>query len=94
MGKYTQEKVAGYWLYYTSKCLTEGIIHVHANKNTASRGGAAKIWVCSDGSTSVADYGRIPRKDIEVIQNWISINIDMIISEWMSNGLGGELKRV
>lgn len=62
MGKYTREKVGGYWLYYNTSCLTEGIIHVHANEPRTTRKESAKIWVHADGSSTVADYGKVSKR--------------------------------
>ena len=45
MGKYTEERIRGYILYYTVKCLGEGIIHVHANKDRMTKTSLAKLWV-------------------------------------------------
>jgi hypothetical protein len=92
MGKYITNKIGGYWLYYNSECLLEGIIHVHANKPTPKREGAAKVWVHSDGTSTVVDYGIVPKHDMKDIQKWIYNNVDLIRDEWLSNGLGGEFK--
>ena len=93
MGKYTTQKVAGYWLYYTTTCLNERIIHVHANSPKPTRSGAAKIWVYEDGSTSVAEQGKVSDRDMKVIRDWIYSNIDLIEYEWKSNGQGGVFKQ-
>lgn len=92
MPKYTRDKVAGYWLYYTSACLAEGIIHVHANDSKPNRKDAAKIWVHDDGTTTVAEYGKVPKKDMAIIQQWIYDNFSLIKQSWLENGLGGEFK--
>lgn len=78
MPHYTRDKVAGYWLYYTSECLTEGIIHVHANSPKPNKRDSAKIWVHSDGTSTVKDYGKVSKKDMTVIQKWIYDNFDLI----------------
>ena len=33
MPKFVEFRVGGFWLYYTSTCINEGIIHVHANED-------------------------------------------------------------
>ncbi len=92
MGKYVNYKVAGYWIYYTMKCLGEGIVHVHANSKTIKKG-AAKIWVHSDGTSTVADYGIINARDMNEIQEWIKNNMDIIMNEWfVVNSLGARYK--
>lgn len=92
MPKYTRDKVAGYWLYYTSAWLTEGIIHVHANEPKIVRRDAAKIWVHSDGTSTVKEYGKVSKKDMLIIQEWIYNNFELIKESWIENGLGGEFK--
>ena len=92
MGKYTEHKIAGYWVYYNTDCLNEGIIHVHANKPIPRRKGAAKVWVHEDGTSTVADYGQVSKRDMMKIQDWIYDNIDLIQQEWRSNNMGGDFK--
>lgn len=93
MGKYVEYKVAGYWMYYTSHCLNEGIIHVHAtDKGKLSEAGSAKIWVHSDGTSTVAKRGLLNDRDLLEIQDWIFDNIDIIDKEWYKNNMGGEYK--
>lgn len=92
MGKYTQQKIAGYWVYYNTDCLNEGIIHVHANEPKTVRQGSAKVWVYADGTSEVADYGKVSIRDMKEIQRWIYDNVDLIQQEWLSNNMGGEFK--
>lgn len=92
MGKYTEYKIAGYWLYYNTDCLNEGIIHVHANRPVPVRRGSAKVWVHADGSSTVEDYGQVSKHDMKKIQNWIYDNVDLIQQEWLSNNMGGTFK--
>lgn len=93
MGKYAKDKIAGYWLYYTTTCLNERIIHVHANKPLPKRAGAAKIWVHNDGTSTVEEYGQVPKHAMKIIQEWIYDNVDLIYDEWLSNNMGGEFKK-
>lgn len=93
MGKYTEERVRGYILYYTMKCLNEGVIHVHANKDAIVENSIAKLWVYSDGSSQLASKSTINSKDLAGIQAWIKKNIDLIEEEWLSNNRGGDFKR-
>lgn len=92
MGKYTEERIRGYILYYTMKCLGEGIIHVHANKGGMTEDSIAKLWVYSDGSSELAKPSKINSKDLRVIQDWIRRNIDFIEQEWLSNNQGEKFK--
>lgn len=82
MPKYVEEKVAGYWLYYTATCINEGIVHVHANKPTTGRKNSAKLWVYEDGHSSVAEIGQLKKAELLQIQDWIADNIDIIRQEW------------
>lgn len=93
MGKYTENKIAGYWVYYNTDCLNEGIIHVHANKPLPRRKGAAKLWVYEDGTSYIAEPGEIPKRALKEIQKWIYDNVDLIQQEWLSNNMGGEFKK-
>lgn len=92
MGKYTEERIAGYILYYTMSCLNEGIIHVHANKGKPVERGSAKLWVHADGTSTVAERGNISSRDLLEIQSWIYRNIDLIQDKWLANNRGGSFK--
>ena len=78
MPKYTPDKVAGYWIYYKSECLTEGIIHIHANEPKTVRKDSAKVWVHEDGTSTVKDYGKVSKTDMKIIQDWIYTNYALI----------------
>lgn len=94
MGKYIEYKIAGYWLYFNTDCLNEGIIHVHANEPKPIRSGAAKIWVHEDGTSTVHEYGKVSKRDMKVIQEWIYDNVDLVIRpKWIEMGMGGEFKK-
>lgn len=93
MGKYTEERIRGYILYYTMKCLGEGIIHVHANKSSMTEDSLAKLWVYSDGSSALARPSSINKNDLAAIQEWIKNNIDIIEDDWKSNNQGGDFKQ-
>ena len=93
MGKYTELKIAGYVLYYTMKCLNEGIIHVHANPQRMTEDSVAKLWVYKDGTSELAKPTNIKTADLREIQKWICDNIDLIQAEWLSNGVGGDFKK-
>lgn len=98
MPKYVQFKVGGFWLYYTSKCLGEGIIHVHANEDQSlRRAQALKFWVYSDGSSKLLDYDKslisITDKQIKEIQTWIKENIGIIEKLWMQGNPKSQFKQ-
>lgn len=92
MGKYAEERIRGYILYYTVKCLGEGIIHVHANKDKMTNTSLAKLWVHQDGQSQVAYNNGVSSKDMIAIQKWIKTNLDIIVENWMQNGYGGAFK--
>lgn len=93
MGKYIDFKIAGYWIYYTSHCLNEGIIHIHAtDKGKLTEGDSAKLWVYKDGRSKVEKIGRLNKKELIEIQEWVKNNIDLIESEWLKNNMGGSFK--
>ena len=57
MPKYFDFKVAGCFLYFTSKCVVEAM-HVHANHDRKLREtGAAKFFVKGNGDTIVQKQG-------------------------------------
>ena len=52
MPKFFQDKVAGYYLYYTKHCVME-CLHAHASDRKLTESGSAKFFVRSDGSSYV-----------------------------------------
>ena len=61
MPKYYQDKVAGYYLYFTSFCVVE-CMHVHASDRKLSEEGSAKLFVKSNGDTVVRIAGSLRTK--------------------------------
>ena len=60
MPKYYQYKVAGYYLYFTSKCVVE-CMHVHASDRRLTEEGSAKLFVMGDGRSAVQKWPwRVP----------------------------------
>jgi hypothetical protein len=49
------------------KCIGEGIIHVHANKDRMTEDSIAKLWVYSDGSSKLAKRTTMNKKDLREI---------------------------
>ena len=92
MGKYTEERIRGYILYFTMKCLAEGIIHVHANKSSMTENSIAKLWVYEDGTTQLAKPSEINPQDLKAIQDWIYLNIDVIKEKWLEKDATGSWK--
>ena len=55
MPKYFADKVLGHWLYFTTHCILEAM-HVHASRDSKLREkGAAKFFVCADGSSRMME---------------------------------------
>ena len=77
MPKYFQDKIAGYYLYYTKHCIIE-CMHAHASDKRLTEGGSAKFFVKSDGSTVVQNRGSLTDVQIRKIQKYIKSHyIDM-----------------
>ncbi|MGN0070554.1 MAG: DUF4160 domain-containing protein [Atopobiaceae bacterium] len=85
MPKYYSYKIAGYFLYFTSKCIIEAF-HVHASDGTLREEGSAKLFVKSDGSTRVMNRGRLTDRELRVIQQFIADNYEEMYLMWSNFG--------
>lgn len=56
MPKYFSFKVAGYYLYFTSKCIIE-TFHVHASYSKLTEESSAKFFVKNNGDTVIQNRG-------------------------------------
>lgn len=81
MPKYTNERVAGYYLYFTSKCIVEAV-HVHASDRKLTESGSAKFWVYDNGGSKVAERGRLTATEIASIQEYIKTNYMYMFEKW------------
>ena len=88
MPKYFPFKINGYYLYFTSHCILE-CMHVHASDEELTEGKAAKFFVRSDGSSVVADRGRLKDKEISAIQKFISNNYEAMYTTWRALSQNG-----
>ena len=88
MGKYTQDKVAGYYLYYTKHCIIE-CMHAHASDGKLTEAGSAKFFVKSDGSTVVQNRGRLTDHEISVIQKYIKRHYMDMYEVWARDSRNG-----
>jgi hypothetical protein len=70
MPKYYQFKVAGYYLYFTSKCIIE-CMHVHASDKKLTEEGSAKFFVKANGDSVLQKKGILKDKEINQIQMFI-----------------------
>ena len=71
MPKYYEFKVAGYYLYFTSKCVVE-CMHVHASDEELTENGSAKLFVKADGESVLQKRGRLNDRELRIIQKFIS----------------------
>lgn len=81
MPKYTNDIVAGYVLYFTSKCVIEAM-HVHANDRELSEIGSAKLFVYDNGDTKIQQWGTVSDQDMRKIQAYIKVNYKLMYEKW------------
>jgi hypothetical protein len=88
MPKYYQEKVAGYYLYYTKHCVIEAM-HAHASDKKLTEEGSAKFFVKADGSTEVQNRGILTDHEINVIQKFIKRHYLEMYEKWSQDSENG-----
>ncbi len=81
MPKYTNDIVAGYVLYFTSKCVIEAM-HVHASDRELSEIGSAKLFVYDNGDTKIQQWGTVSDQDMRKIQAYIKVNYKLMYEKW------------
>ena len=81
MPKYFQEKVAGYYLYYTKHCVIEAM-YAHASDRKLTEAGSAKFFVQSNGETVVANNGVLTERELRVLQEFIKDNYREMYLKW------------
>ena len=81
MPKYYQYKVAGYYLYFTSKCVIEAM-HVHASDRKLTESGSAKFFVKEDGTSTVQERGVLTDQEIRKIQEFIKERYKEMYQKW------------
>ena len=82
MPKYTNDIVAGYVLYFTSKCVIEAM-HVHASDRELSETGSAKLYVYDNGDTRIQQWGTVSEQDMRKIQAYIKVNYKLMYKKWI-----------
>lgn len=85
MPKYFQEKVAGYYLYFTKHCIIE-CMHAHASDRKLTEAGSAKFFVRSDGSTYVQQKGQLTDREVRIIQRFIKLHYLEMYERWVREG--------
>ena len=63
MQNFANEKICGYYLYFTSHCVIEAM-HAHASDKKLTEEGSAKFFVKANGDTELMKKGTL--SDIEV----------------------------
>ena len=91
MPKYYNFKIAGYFLYYTSKCIIE-CMHVHASDTALTEECSAKFFVKENGDTEIAKRGILNDRDISKIQNFIKEHYLEMYSKWSEMSPNGFYK--
>lgn len=81
MPKYTSDIVAGYSLYFTSKCIIEAM-HVHASDGNCEEAGSAKLYVYENGDTKITEWGSVNDIDMRKIQLYIKNNYKVMYKKW------------
>lgn len=81
MPKYTNDMVAGYFLYFTSKCTIEAM-HVHASDKELTEIGSAKLFVYDNGDTKIERWGTVNESDMNKIQKYIKNNYLQMYEKW------------
>ena len=81
MPRYYQFKVAGYFLYFTSKCIIE-CMHVHASDKKLTEEGSAKFFVKANGDTVLQKRGVLNDREINQIQMFIKERYQEMYLKW------------
>jgi hypothetical protein len=88
MPKYFQNKIAGYYLYYTTHCIIE-CMHAHASDRRLTEAGSAKFFVKGDGSTVVQHRGTLTDLEIRKIQKYIKGHYMEMYQIWSTDSENG-----
>ena len=81
MPKYYEFKVAGYFLYFTSKCIIE-CMHVHASDRKLIEEGSAKFFVKEIGESIIINRGILNDRELRKIQVFIKDNFKEMYLRW------------
>lgn len=88
MPKYYQYKVAGYYLYFTSKCVIEAM-HVHASDRKLTEAGSAKFFVRDNGDTDIQEKGVLSEQETRKIQRFIKEHYKEMYMKWAEYSTNG-----
>ncbi len=81
MPKYYQDKIYGYYLYFTSFCVVE-CMHVHASDRKLTEEGSAKFFVKANGDTVLQNRGILNDREIKKIQAYIKKHYKEMYKKW------------
>ena len=81
MPKYYQDKICGYYLYFTSFCTVE-CMHVHASDRKLTEEGSAKFFVKGNGDTVIQNRGVLTDRELNKIQEFIKENYEKMYEKW------------
>ena len=87
MPKYLRDRIASYYLYFTSQCIVEAM-HVHASDRHLTEAGSAKLYVKDDGDTVVQRKGRLTDRELSIIKKFIKENYEDMYKTWKEFGGG------
>lgn len=88
MPKYSEDKIFGHYLYFTSHCTLEAM-HVHAGDEELSEEQAAKFFVCADGSSVMKCKGDLTRREQVGIQAYIKKHYRTMYAKWARKSRNG-----
>jgi len=88
MPKYYNFKIAGYYLYFTSKCVLE-CFHVHASDKDLTVESSAKFFVKENGDSVIQKRGVLKDKELRSIQEYIKDNYLEMYEMWQKRSDNG-----
>ncbi len=92
MPKYVPDMIAGYYLYFTAKCVVEAM-HVHASDADLNPSTAAKLFVYDNGDTLVQHAGCVNDRDMAKIRAYIKNNHKQMYKKWQKYSDNGYYKK-
>ena len=81
MPKYFEYKIAGYYLYFTSKCIVE-CMHAHASDRKLTESGSAKFFVKHNGDSILQEKGILNDREVNIIRKFIKKNYKEMYLKW------------
>lgn len=88
MPKYSEDKVFGHYLYFTSYCVVEAM-HVHAGNEEMVQSMSAKFFVRADGSSVMKRKGDLTARQVTGIQAYIQKHYLAMYAKWSRKSRNG-----